>query len=66
MKYALCACFNAFMSCSKDKEVDYVKNDQEITDYVTKNNLTAQKTSSGLYVVINEQEPVRNLQQVIM
>jgi hypothetical protein len=23
------------------------KNDQEITDYVAKNNLTAQKTSSG-------------------
>jgi FKBP-type peptidyl-prolyl cis-trans isomerase FkpA len=56
MKYALCASvLMLFMSCSKDKEVDYVaKNDQEITDYVAKNNLTAQKTSSGLYVVINE------------
>jgi hypothetical protein len=43
------------MSCSKDKNLG--KN-QEITDYV-KNNLTTQKTSSGLYVVINE-EPVRN------
>jgi hypothetical protein len=31
------------MSCSKDKEVDYVaKNDQEITDYV-KIIITAQK-----------------------
>lgn len=56
MKYTLFASvFLLFLSCSKDKEVDYVaKNDQEIADYVAKNNLTAQKTDSGLYVVINE------------
>lgn len=46
-----------FISCSNDKEenVDYVaKNDKEITDYIAKNNLTAQKSDSGLYYVINE------------
>jgi FKBP-type peptidyl-prolyl cis-trans isomerase len=46
-----------FISCSNDKEenVDYVaKNDKEITDYLAKNNLTAQKSDSGLYYVINE------------
>lgn len=46
-----------FISCSNDKEenVDYVaKNDKEITDYIAKNNLTAQKSESGLYYVINE------------
>ena len=43
------------VSCSKDKEVDYIaKNDKEITDYIAKNNLNAQKTDSGLYYVINE------------
>jgi FKBP-type peptidyl-prolyl cis-trans isomerase len=56
MKYTLFASIlMLFLSCSKDKEVDYVaKNDQEIADYVAKNDLTAQKTDSGLYVVINE------------
>lgn len=46
-----------FISCSKDKEkaVDYVaKNDKEITDYITKNNLTAQKSNTGLYYVITD------------
>jgi FKBP-type peptidyl-prolyl cis-trans isomerase FkpA len=46
-----------FISCSKDKEttVDYVaKNDKEITDYIAKNNLTAQKSGTGLYYVITE------------
>ena len=34
---------------------DYtVENEKEITDYITKNNLTAQRTSTGLYYVINE------------
>jgi FKBP-type peptidyl-prolyl cis-trans isomerase FkpA len=44
-----------FISCSKDKEanVDYVaKNEQEIKDYIAKNNLTAQRSSTGLYYVI--------------
>ena len=46
-----------FISCSKDKETtgDYVaKNDKEINDYITKNNLTAQKSNTGLYYIITE------------
>lgn len=46
-----------FISCSKEKEVetDYTaKNEKEISDYVAKNNLTAQRSDSGLYYVINE------------
>lgn len=43
------------MSCSKDKEVDYVaQNEQDIIAYIAKNNLTAQRSDSGLYYVINE------------
>lgn len=56
MKYALFAVIlTLFISCEKDKDVDYVaKNEQEITDYIAKNNLNAKKTASGLYYVINE------------
>jgi FKBP-type peptidyl-prolyl cis-trans isomerase FkpA len=47
-----------FISCSsndKEENVDYVaKNDKEITDYLAKNNLTAQKSESGLYYIIKE------------
>jgi FKBP-type peptidyl-prolyl cis-trans isomerase FkpA len=46
-----------FTSCSKDTETltDYTaKNEQEIKDYLAKNNLTAQKTASGLYYIIDE------------
>lgn len=44
-----------FISCSKDN-VDYVaKNEQEIKDYIAKNNLTAQRSDSGLYYVILNQ-----------
>ena len=43
------------MSCSKDKEVDYVaQNEQDIIAYIAKNKLTAQRSDSGLYYVINE------------
>lgn len=45
-----------FISCSKNKgaAIDYVaKNEQEIKDYITKNNLTAQRSDSGLYYVIS-------------
>jgi FKBP-type peptidyl-prolyl cis-trans isomerase FkpA len=42
-----------FVSCSKDEEKDYTaQNEKEITDYA-KNNLTAQRTASGLYYVID-------------
>src|SRR6478736_5550254 len=48
-----------FISCTKpetnNEPIDYTaKNDKEITDYIAKNNLTAQKSDSGLYYVINE------------
>jgi FKBP-type peptidyl-prolyl cis-trans isomerase len=47
-----------FISCTKDKAtpvIDYVaKNEKEITDYIAKNKLTALKSDSGLYYVINE------------
>ena len=48
-----------FVSCLSDggtsKPVDYIaQNEKEIVDYVAKNNLTAQRSDSGLYYVINE------------
>ncbi len=51
-----------FISCnSTEKETpatppkDYTaENDKEITDYLTKNNLTATKTESGLYYIVTE------------
>lgn len=46
-----------FVSCSKDKDEvkDYtVQNEQEIKEYLAKNNLTATRTDSGLYYIIDE------------
>ncbi|TDD78260.1 FKBP-type peptidyl-prolyl cis-trans isomerase [Flavobacterium caseinilyticum] len=48
-----------FVSCLSDNEpsksVDYtVQNEKEIVDYIAKNKLTAIKTDSGLYYVVNE------------
>ena len=45
-----------FVSCSKDNEIiDYTaENDQEIAAYIATNNLNAQKSSSGLYYVIDD------------
>lgn len=45
-----------FASCSKnDAPIDYVtQNDEEIQVYIADNNLNAQKSSSGLYYVIDE------------
>ncbi|MFT4832546.1 MAG: FKBP-type peptidyl-prolyl cis-trans isomerase FkpA [Psychroserpens sp.] len=59
MKYSLLALiFIILISCESDKKsenIDYVvKNDQEITAYITENNLEAQKSNSGLYYVITE------------
>ncbi|WP_169515976.1 FKBP-type peptidyl-prolyl cis-trans isomerase [Gaetbulibacter saemankumensis] len=43
-------------SCSKDEYVDYTEqNEKEIQAYIAENNLNAQRTTSGLYYVINEQ-----------
>ena len=51
MKYILIALV-LFSACNKAK--DYTaENEQEILKYIADNNLTAQKTSSGLYYVIN-------------
>lgn len=59
MKHFLSAllALTLFISCSKDKEsnIDYVaKNEKEITDYIAKNGLTAQRSTSGLYYIITE------------
>lgn len=67
MKHLLTAlvALTLFISCNKNKEaanepakeetVDIVaKNDKEITDYISKNKLKAEKSDSGLYYVINE------------
>ncbi|WP_343589671.1 FKBP-type peptidyl-prolyl cis-trans isomerase [Flavobacterium sp.] len=64
MKKLLAAVFTLtlFISCNsteKDTPVtppkDYsAENDKEITDYLTKNNLTATKSTTGLYYIINE------------
>ena len=44
-----------FFSCTDDKETDYAAlNEQQISDYITQNNLIAQRSSSGLYYVIDE------------
>lgn len=64
MKYFLSAlaAMTLFISCSNEPKIDptpqktdyTVENEKEITDYIAKNNLTAQKSSTGLYYVINE------------
>ena len=60
MKYILTSllAITLFISCNSNdepKKTDYtVENEKEITDYIAKNNLTAQRTDSGLYYVINE------------
>ncbi len=42
-----------FSSCNKDKKQAEI-DDEIISDYISKNNLDATKTASGLYVVIDE------------
>lgn len=56
MKHFFFAFFFAlFISCSNDKPVDYItKNEKEIVDYLAKNNLTATRSDSGLYYIIDE------------
>nr|WP_314895883.1 FKBP-type peptidyl-prolyl cis-trans isomerase [uncultured Flavobacterium sp.] len=48
-----------FVSCLSDgeasKPVDYTaQNEKEIVDYIAKNHLTAQRSDSGLYYVVND------------
>lgn len=41
-------------SCSKDETIDYItKNDEDIQAYIAANNLNAQKSTTGLYYVID-------------
>jgi FKBP-type peptidyl-prolyl cis-trans isomerase FkpA len=61
MKYILTSllALTLFISCNPSdtapKKTDYtVENEKEITDYIAKNKLTAIKSDSGLYYVINE------------
>lgn len=56
MKYSLLSIiFTLFISCSKEKEVDYIaQNEEEIVAYVAKNKLNVQRSDSGLYYGINE------------
>ncbi len=48
--------FTFILSCSTDDiKTDFTaENEKEIIDYLTANNLTAQKSSSGLHYIINE------------
>ena len=41
-----------FISCTKAKDYS-AENEQEILTYLADNNLTAQKSSSGLYYIVN-------------
>lgn len=60
MKYILISllALTLFISCNSSddpKKTDYtVENEKEIVDYIAKNKLTAKRTDSGLYYVINE------------
>lgn len=60
MKYILTSllAITLFISCNSNddpKKTDYtVENEKEIVDYIAKNKLTAKRTDSGLYYVINE------------
>lgn len=63
MKKLLFALFTLtlLVSCTGSSDIslppakDYTaENDKEITDYLTKNNLTATKSSTGLYYIITE------------
>lgn len=58
MKHFLSAliALTLFISCSKDKEtIDYAaQNEKEISEFITNNKLTAQRSDSGLYYVIKE------------
>ena len=54
---SLCLVLTICISCSKDKEqtVDFTaQNEKEITEFIANNKLTAQKSDTGLYYVIND------------
>lgn len=44
------------IACSKDDDTNYdIQNDIDIEGYLTKNNLTAEKTITGLYYIIDNE-----------
>ncbi|MDP5199632.1 FKBP-type peptidyl-prolyl cis-trans isomerase [Flavobacterium sp. DG2-3] len=65
MKKLLAALFTLtlFVSCSSSSPDDILpppkdyteQNEKEIADYLAKNNLTAKRTSTGLYYIVNEE-----------
>jgi FKBP-type peptidyl-prolyl cis-trans isomerase FkpA len=61
MKYSLIALvLTLFIACSNDDSVKSdtdikMQNEQDITAYIAKNNLDAQRSDSGLYYVIEEE-----------
>ncbi|MCL5244886.1 FKBP-type peptidyl-prolyl cis-trans isomerase [Cellulophaga sp. 20_2_10] len=57
MKYGiLILVFTLFISCKNDDNVDYTeKNEKEIKAYIEDNSLTALKSPTGLYYVINDE-----------
>jgi len=53
-KLLLLVLFTLTLSCSEDEIIDYTaQNETDIESYLNANNLTFQKTSSGLYYDIN-------------
>jgi FKBP-type peptidyl-prolyl cis-trans isomerase len=60
MKHFLSAlvALTLFISCSKEKEIiiiDYVaQNEKDISEFISNNNLTAQRSDTGLYYVITD------------
>lgn len=56
VSFLFVSCFPDLKSDVETQPVDYtVQNEKEITDYIAKNNLIAQKSETGLYYIINEE-----------
>ena len=55
MKYTLFSLILiALISCKKEEPIDYTtQNDEDIQTYLSDHNLTAEKTNSGLYYIID-------------
>ncbi|MFK7813737.1 MAG: FKBP-type peptidyl-prolyl cis-trans isomerase [Maribacter sp.] len=58
IKYTLFAAFLFLIVSCNDKKTDQIdfttQNEEEILNYISENNLTTQKSSSGLHYVIND------------
>ena len=56
VSFLFVSCFPDLKSDVETQPVDYtIQNEKEITDYIAKNNLIAQKSETGLYYIINEE-----------